>query len=143
MQSTDADQSTWRRKRVKVTIDYRHRRSTGLYIVKPVLSGHSKNTKNGFNLCFRVLCFSCFCVCSLLPCGHLLVALVGDVYCILFPDLYLLSYFQYQLSLDVDQKYCRMLQGEHSATLSTFIKLPFVFKTFFSILSGRLRQVLM
>ena len=23
-----------------------------------------------------------------------------------------------------------MLQGEHSATLSTFIKLPFVFKTF-------------
>ena len=26
------------------------------------------------------------------------------------------------------QKYCRMLQGEHSAILSTFIKLPFVIK---------------
>ena len=28
------------------------------------------------------------------------------------------------------QKYCRMLQGEHSVILSTFIKLPFVIKTF-------------
>ena len=28
------------------------------------------------------------------------------------------------------QKYCRMLQGEHSAILSTFIKLPFIIKTF-------------
>ena len=28
------------------------------------------------------------------------------------------------------QKYCRMLQGEHSAILLTFIKLPFVIKTF-------------
>ena len=27
-------------------------------------------------------------------------------------------------------KYCKMLQGEHSAILSTFIKLPFVIKTF-------------
>ena len=26
------------------------------------------------------------------------------------------------------QKYCRMLQGEHSAILSAFIKLPFVIK---------------
>ena len=26
------------------------------------------------------------------------------------------------------KKYCRMLQGEHSETLSTFIKLPFVIK---------------
>ena len=33
---------------------------------------------------------------------------------------------------------------EHSAILSTFIKLPFVFKTFvLSILSGRFRQVLL
>ena len=32
------------------------------------------------------------------------------------------------------QKYCRMLRGEHSAILSTFIKLPFVIKIFvFSI----------
>ena len=38
--------------------------------------------------------------------------------------------FQDQLSLNVGQKYCRMLQGEHSAILSTFIKLPFDFKTF-------------
>ena len=38
--------------------------------------------------------------------------------------------FQDQLSLNAGQKYCRMLQGEHSAILSTFIRLPFVFKTF-------------
>ena len=35
--------------------------------------------------------------------------------------------FQDQLSLHVGQKYCTMLQGEHSAIFSTFIKLPFVF----------------
>ena len=34
--------------------------------------------------------------------------------------------FPYQLSLNACQKYCRMLQGEHSAILSTFNKLPFV-----------------
>ena len=38
--------------------------------------------------------------------------------------------FQNQLLLNAGQKYCRMLQGEHSAILSTFIKLPFVIKTF-------------
>ena len=38
--------------------------------------------------------------------------------------------FQYQLLLNAGQKYCRMLQGEHSAILSTFIKLPFVIKIF-------------
>ena len=38
--------------------------------------------------------------------------------------------FQGQLSLNAGQKYCRMLQGEHSAILLTFIKLPFSFKTF-------------
>ena len=38
--------------------------------------------------------------------------------------------FQDQLSLNAGQKYCRILQGEHSAILSTFIKLPFVMKTF-------------
>ena len=36
--------------------------------------------------------------------------------------------FQDQLSLNAGQKYCRMLQGEHSAILLTFIKLPFVIK---------------
>ena len=41
--------------------------------------------------------------------------------------------FQYKLSLNADQKYCRMLQGEHSAILSTFIKLPFSIKTFFVV----------
>ena len=46
------------------------------------------------------------------------------------PDLCPLSYFQDQLSLDAGKKYCRMLQGEHSAILSTFIKLPFVIKIF-------------
>ena len=34
--------------------------------------------------------------------------------------------FQDQLSLNAGQKYCRMLQGEHSAILSTFIKRLFV-----------------
>ena len=38
--------------------------------------------------------------------------------------------FQYRLSLNAGQKYCRMLQGGHSAILSTFIKLPFSIKTF-------------
>ena len=36
----------------------------------------------------------------------------------------------YQLSLDAGQKYCRMLQREHSAILLTFIRLPFVIKIF-------------
>ena len=34
------------------------------------------------------------------------------------------------LSLNAGQKYCRMLQGEHSAILSTFSKLPFIIKIF-------------
>ena len=38
--------------------------------------------------------------------------------------------FQDQLSLTAGQKYCSMLQGELSAILSTFIKLPFVIKNF-------------
>ena len=38
--------------------------------------------------------------------------------------------FQDQLSLNAGQKYFRMLQGERSAILSTFIKLPFVIKIF-------------
>ena len=43
--------------------------------------------------------------------------------------------FQYQLSLNAGQRYCKMLQGEHSVLehftiLSTFIKLPFVIKIF-------------
>ena len=38
--------------------------------------------------------------------------------------------FQDQLSLNAGQKYCRMLPFQHSAILSTFIKLPFVIKIF-------------
>ena len=39
--------------------------------------------------------------------------------------------FQDKLLLNTGQMYCRMLQGEHSAILSTFIKLPwFVIKIF-------------
>ena len=38
--------------------------------------------------------------------------------------------FQDKLSLNAGQKYCRMLPLEHSAILSTFIKLPVVSKTF-------------
>ena len=38
--------------------------------------------------------------------------------------------FQDQLSLNAGQKYCRMVQGEHSAILLTYIKLPIVIKIF-------------
>ena len=37
--------------------------------------------------------------------------------------------FQDRLLLNAGQKYCRMLPLEHSAILSTFIKLPAVIKT--------------
>ena len=38
--------------------------------------------------------------------------------------------FQDRILLNAGQKYCRMLQREHSAILSTFIKLPFVIKIY-------------
>ena len=38
--------------------------------------------------------------------------------------------FQDRLYLNAAQKYCRMLQGGHSAIFMTFIKLPFVIKIF-------------
>ena len=38
--------------------------------------------------------------------------------------------FKDQLLLNASQKYCRMLQGEHSEILLTLIKLPFVIKIF-------------
>ena len=52
--------------------------------------------------------------------------------------------FQDQSSINAGQKYCRMLRGEHSAILSTFIMLPFVINIFIlSILSGCFTQVLL
>ena len=36
--------------------------------------------------------------------------------------------YQDQLSLNAGQKYCRMLQEEHSAILPTFIRLQFVIR---------------
>ena len=49
--------------------------------------------------------------------------------------------FQDQILLNAGLKYCILLQGEHSAILLTFIKLPFVIKIFvLSILSGRFTQ---
>ena len=36
------------------------------------------------------------------------------------------NWFSRQLAQNADQKYCRMLQGEHSAIRSTFIKIQFV-----------------
>ena len=52
--------------------------------------------------------------------------------------------FQAPLLLNADQKYCRMLQGEHSAILSTFIELPFVIKIFvLSIFEWQLRTGLL
>ena len=38
--------------------------------------------------------------------------------------------FQYQLSLNAGQRYCRMLPLDHSVRLSTFIKLPIVIKIY-------------
>ena len=56
--------------------------------------------------------------------------------------------FQYQLLLNAGQKYSRMLHGEHSVILLTFIKLPLSIKTFVlsifsAIFSDPLRQVLL
>ena len=52
--------------------------------------------------------------------------------------------FQERLSLNAGQKYCRMLQTEHFAILSTFIKLQVVIKTYVCLfLSGRFTQVLL
>ena len=52
--------------------------------------------------------------------------------------------FQDQLSLNAGLKHCRMLQGEHSAILWTFIKLPFVIKILFCLfLRGHFTQVLL
>ena len=52
--------------------------------------------------------------------------------------------FQDGLWLNAGQKFCRMLQGEHSAILLTFIKLPFVIKIFvLFVLSGCFTQVLL
>ena len=54
------------------------------------------------------------------------------------------NWFSILILLNAGQKYCRMLQGEHSAKLLTFIKLPFVIKIFvLSIFSGRFTQVLL
>ena len=45
--------------------------------------------------------------------------------------------FEDQLSLNAGQMYCGMLQGEHSAILLTFIKLPFVIKIFVLSILGQ------
>ena len=48
--------------------------------------------------------------------------------------------FQDQLLHNAGQKYCRMLQVEHSAILSTFFKLPFLIKiSVLSIFEWRLK----
>ena len=47
--------------------------------------------------------------------------------------------FQDRLSFNAGQKHCRMLRGEHSAMRSTFIKLSFVIKIFFSIFGWLLK----
>ena len=41
--------------------------------------------------------------------------------------------FHDQLSLDAGQKNCRLLQKEHSAILSTFIKLPLSLRSLFCL----------
>ena len=51
--------------------------------------------------------------------------------------------FQDLLSLNAGQKYCRMLQWEHSAILLTFIKLLVVIKTYVLSIFGHFTQVLL
>ena len=52
--------------------------------------------------------------------------------------------FQDQLSLNAGQKYSRMLQGEHSAILFTFINLHWSLRSLFCLfLSSRFTQVLL
>ena len=49
-------------------------------------------------------------------------------------------WFSRPITFNAGQKYCRMLQGEHSAILSNFIKLPFVIIIFvFSIFEWPLK----
>ena len=48
-----------------------------------------------------------------------------------------------KIPLNAGQKYCRMLQTEHSAILSTFIKLPFVIRTFVLFFEWPFTQVLL
>ena len=51
--------------------------------------------------------------------------------------------FQYQLSLNASQKYCRMLQGDHSAVLSTLSYHLSLRSLFCLFLSDRFSQVLL
>ena len=52
--------------------------------------------------------------------------------------------FQFGLLFYACQKYCRMLQGEHSAILLTSIKQPLSLRPLFCLfLIGHLRQVLL
>ena len=52
--------------------------------------------------------------------------------------------FQDDLSFNAGQNYCRMLQGEHSALLLTFIKSHLSLRSLFCLfLSGHFRQVLL
>ena len=52
--------------------------------------------------------------------------------------------FQDKLSLNAGQKYCRMLQGEHSAILLTLIKLALSLRSLFRLfLSGNFTQALL
>ena len=88
--------------------------------VKPVLNGHSKRRpKFIFNTDYHLMQVKSIAECS-----------KGKT-CLKLPLKKKTKIdFQYQLSLNAGQKYCRMLQGEHSAILSTFIKLLLAFKTF-------------
>ena len=85
--------------------------------VKPVLSGQSKRTpKLVFNTNYRLMQVK----------EHKKLV------------------FNTQLSLNAGQKYCRMLQGEHSAILSTSISYLFPLRPLFCLfLCGCLRQVLL
>ena len=65
---------------------------------------------------------------------------VGYVYYTVKPVLSGHSERKPKKGFNAGQKYCRMLQGEHSAILLTFIKLSFVIKIFvLSIFEWRLK----
>ena len=75
-----------------------------------------------------------------------LLILMSKIACILYCKTCLKRALKKEdhLTLNAGQKYCKMRQGEHSAILLTFIKIPFVIKIFvLSFLSCCLRHILL
>ena len=66
---------------------------------------------------------------------HFPIGILGQVWYLIvsFPDLCNLTYFKDQLWLNAGQKYRRMLQGEHSAILSTSLSYHLSLRSLFCL----------